>query len=281
MTKVRMHLKGGLGNQLFILAAGIRISKSKRSEHLILDTSFLDRDNLRNYELEPYELPNTTKVRSGVLHGWAHKKAASRFLKWLNQPYSENLEDRLDPLNLKTKCYEGYFQNYRKVDEVRTEMIRIIDKVTPANVIENLPDLYLAVHLRRGDYLQPLTLEKHGLVSASYVQNALNGFHEELDTLPVLVFSDSLEIAKIELAGIDRNLIFIGPESTEAQDVIQIMSKAQGLVISNSSLSWWGAWLATRRDLDSNIPVAAPSEWFADGSSAEDILPEDWKKYGN
>jgi len=276
-----MHLKGGLGNQLFILAAGIRISRLRNRKNLILDTSFLGGDRLRDYALGAYVLPNKTKLSSGFLHFWVHSNSVPRGLKELLKSYSESKDGSLPSSKLKANCYEGYFQTFKEVDEVRTEMIEILDSVVPFSSGENLPEKYLAVHLRRGDYLQPHTLKKHGLVSASYVKNALYGFGENLKALPVLVFSDSLEIAKSELNGIDRDFIFIGPESTEAQDVIRLMSNAQGLVISNSSLSWWGAWLATRRTLDSQVPVAAPSAWFADGSSAEDLLPNDWKRYAN
>ena len=281
MTNVRMHLKGGLGNQLFILAAGIRISKLRESQELTLDTSFLDGDLLRSYALGPYTLPRATSLSSGGLHRLVHKPEISRIFKTLNTRYSESTEGRFDLKNLNSRCFEGYFQSFLDVDEVREEMVMTLDSVASGRLAENLPDRFLAVHLRRGDYLQSHTLEKHGLVSRTYINNSLIGFGDELSSLPVLVFSDSPEIAKAELGGIDRNLIFIGPESTEAHDVIQIMSRAEGLAISNSSLSWWGAWLATRRTLGSKVHVAAPDKWFADGSSSEFIVPGDWKRYGN
>jgi hypothetical protein len=54
------------------------------------------------------------------------------------------------------------------------------------------------------------------------------------------------------------------------------MSLCDNNIISNSSFSWWGAWLNNNK----NKTVIGPKKWF--GSSIQhntnDIIPESWIK---
>jgi hypothetical protein len=47
------------------------------------------------------------------------------------------------------------------------------------------------------------------------------------------------------------------------------MSSAKGLVMSNSTFSWWAAWLGGQKQA---LNVIAPCPWFAQESAAEDQL---------
>lgn len=55
--------------------------------------------------------------------------------------------------------------------------------------------------------------------------------------------------------------------SNEFED-LAMLSHSAGLVASNSSFSWWAAWLST--PLGSQVVV--PSPWFAEASQAEKYL---------
>jgi hypothetical protein len=51
---------------------------------------------------------------------------------------------------------------------------------------------------------------------------------------------------------------------------LSAMSRMDGMITANSSLSWWGAWL-------SNAPnVVVPERWFADGRRHALYVPR-WK----
>ncbi|EHC0071351.1 alpha-1,2-fucosyltransferase [Escherichia coli] len=51
------------------------------------------------------------------------------------------------------------------------------------------------------------------------------------------------------------------------------MSKCKNNIISNSSFSWWAAWLNENK----NKTVIAPSKWFKKDIK-HDIIPESWVK---
>jgi hypothetical protein len=52
------------------------------------------------------------------------------------------------------------------------------------------------------------------------------------------------------------------------------MSLCDNNIISNSSFSWWGAWL----NVNENKIVIGPKKWFGPAitHSTVDILPETW-----
>ena len=53
---------------------------------------------------------------------------------------------------------------------------------------------------------------------------------------------------------------------------LSIMSKCDHNIISNSSYSWWGAYLNKNK----NKKIIAPSNWFTSITSLEDLYPKDW-----
>ena len=73
-----------------------------------------------------------------------------------------------------------------------------------------------------------------------------------------LVFSDDIPWCREHFRGQQF-------EFSEGRDEIEdllLMSSCRGAIISNSSFSWWGAWLAGHNK------VICPSRWFGPGMSA-------------
>lgn len=119
----------------------------------------------------------------------------------------------------------------------------------------------IAIHLRRGDYVNnPFYVD---LSSTDYYERAMKEFpHEKF-----LVFSDDIEYAKTYFVGNE----FEFAEGTPEEDM-DLMASCKGIIISNSSYSWWGAFLG-----DKNKKVIAPKVWYSDGVERTKCL-ESWKR---
>ena len=73
-----------------------------------------------------------------------------------------------------------------------------------------------------------------------------------------------------------KNVVLIGP-SGHFED-FYLMSRCRHAVISNSTFSWWSAWLG-EAGKPGRITVA-PDMWFAPAANIDysDIIPDRWTK---
>ena len=124
-----------------------------------------------------------------------------------------------------------------------------------------------AINVRRGDYLtQP---RRHPVITMDYI-------NESYKQLPhcdkIIVLSDDIEWCKenIKLP----NLVFV--ENYRDCEALWLLSLCDHFIISNSSFSWWGAYLS-RTD---NKVVISPDTWFGPDvtDDPKDIWCEDWVK---
>lgn len=120
---------------------------------------------------------------------------------------------------------------------------------------------YVAVHVRRGDYVNnPFYVD---LFESGYYQKAMAEFPSE----KFLVFSDDIEWCQQQ--ELFKNCEFsVGYGEV---DDLNRMARAKSVIMANSSFSWWGAWLG------SHEKVIAPRAWFQDEVERVELL-DSWIK---
>ena len=91
----------------------------------------------------------------------------------------------------------------------------------------------------------------------------------------VLVFADRLDLARTFLKPL-KGIEFIFVDNLNASEQLYLMTLCRANVITNSTFSWWGAWLNNHP----NKLVVCPSAWTRIGVSKPiiDILCDDWVK---
>ncbi len=126
----------------------------------------------------------------------------------------------------------------------------------------------VAINVRRGDYLTQS--ENHPVVTLDYIYSALKHIPARG---PVLIVSDDIPWCRenIQLPG---KVTFVNYVTWEA---LWLLALCKHFVISNSTFSWWGAYLGEKPD----SVVAAPSTWFGPGVHARghfetDIYQPNW-----
>ncbi len=165
---------------------------------------------------------------------------------------------------------KGFFQSYKYFDERKVRNAFAI----PASIGDKLRTKYgnllstsgiVGVHVRRGDYLA--IPDCHPFVGKKYLRKAVNCFPKGTR---FIICSDDIEWCKHFFVGTN----FFFSEGNSPLEDIYLLSLCNHNIMSNSSFSWWGAWLNEHKDKR----VIAPSLWFGFGlrqCNTKDLL---WDK---
>jgi len=160
---------------------------------------------------------------------------------------------------------DGYFQSYKYFEDFKQEILNDFKfKDNILNKCQEKISQYLnpvAIHIRRGDYVNHPGFWN---ITPEYIQEAFNHFND--DEYTFLIFSDDIEWCKQIFS---EGAVFI--EGNQFEDLC-LMSLCNHNVISNSSYSWWAAYLNNNK----NKKIVAPSNWFIPSKPLNDLYPSKW-----
>jgi hypothetical protein len=120
----------------------------------------------------------------------------------------------------------------------------------------------VAIHVRRGDYVKNTN---YWVVTEEYIQNAINQFLD--DDYTFIVFSDDIDWCKTVFP---EGVVYM-ENNTQFEDLC-MMSLCKHNIISNSTFSWWGAFLNKNK----SKRVVAPKNWYSDSRSVDYMYPNNW-----
>ena len=271
MIASRLH--GRLGNQMFQYAFAYLTSKKRGEDFFVLSSS-------SEYSLDYFELNG--KKNDPTRNSW------SRFLFYLKHPFpktliqygSENMEAILKESE---SCHllNGYFQSegyFENQESVLRELFTIKKEHKEA-FEKKYKTLFetgktLVIHIRRTDYVNWDIGEKFGgenlSLPFSYFESFLSKFNKP--EYKVIFISDDLSAVKAHF-GEQENFFY--ENNSEIMD-LQLLMHADVLCLSNSSFSWWGAYLNAK----TNKQVFAPQYWLGFKTAYEyphGILCKNWQ----
>lgn len=282
MTTVKVF--GGLGNQMFQYAIGKVVAKRKQ-EDLFLDITWFNRKKNRQFELDHFHLSYSITPLFLVY--------AYKFL--LHMLRICGLENRCCVYNeQKTFFFDekvfrkpyayiaGYFQNPQYFEEIRDELVK---DFTPKRSLQGASrtiaekmrqENSVAVHMRRGDYMSGSLATKYVTQSIDYYLKAMGYMSADIDNPQFYIFSDDINWCKETLKMDKRNLVYIDSSvSSSALNDFLLMKSCRHYIISNSTFSWWAAWLSETEDKR----VIAPQRWFfheGKDTDSKQLINPDW-----
>lgn len=249
---VGIRLQGQLGNQLFQIAFIRLASKMLKEFYVIIDDNAYGCIVDRYFKLRFYE--NKYFRRFLNFYFYLIQRKIHEFNNW-QEP--DEVLNSLKPDVL----YKGFFQSEKFIGNTSIKnTFRVKDKYTKI-FLEKYGDFFrknkvLVIHIRLRDYLE-IGDEKFGgkglHLPFEYYQRAIEQIKLDAHT-KVLVISDDYEYVK-------HNFKLSVPFSVEENHFIidfLLLINANQLIISNSSFSWWGAFLNSKKDLK----VIAPKFWL-------------------
>lgn len=132
----------------------------------------------------------------------------------------------------------------------------------------------VAIHVRRGDYLMGINLELFGRVcTKEYFKKAIGFIEHNVENPHFFVFSNDIEWVQLNLQMHNVTYVTCNCGENSWMDMY-LMSICKHNIISNSTFSWWGAWLNT----NPNKIVISPSRYLNDDNGLTDVYPESWIK---
>ena len=238
MNNVYVSLAGGIGNQLFQVAAGYSYAKRYKKNLYLLS---------KNWSGSQGKHPDT------------YKKTIFRNFKFISaipDHPTEYQEKRFNfdpiPLIKGSVHLHGYFQSLKYFEDHKDEFISEL-KLKPLDD-EFIDSDSWCVHVRRGDYLQHSHI--HLVCGTDYfLQNM-----KDLDKINV--FTDSLPQVQGEFGNIRCNYI---QSNSELSD-LYLMSQHRNMILSNSSFSWWASFLGKPKET-----IIVPKIWFNNFQDHHDI----------
>lgn len=227
MFTVSLH--GGLGNQLFQLAAGETIaSETNRQFYLEQKTSPVTHHTTQDYFtsiLRPWldlyregVSPTTISEPSYARHDWNTHVPASRDAVKVN----------------------GYFQNWTYISPTFVPRLNLPSGRPP------LSSVFL--HIRGGDYVANSFHNVH--LEEKYYPWAVSQFPPETR---FLIFTNDRPYA--ESLPFLKTIAYSFADGDEL-DALDQMRRCSGGICANSTFSWWGAYL------NPNRKIIVPSKWF-------------------
>ena len=173
---------------------------------------------------------------------------------------------------------QGWFHLYHYWHEYRSDLLNIFkfkhniysiayDNILKIKSNEHYP--IIALHVRRGDYLQVSSLN----LTLDYYNEAINIFLERFVNIKLIIFSDDIEWCKQNIVG--DNVVYSEGNSNLVD--MCMMSLCDHNIIANSTFSWWAAYLNENIDK----VVVCPSNYAGESDVSMQFInknyyPVDW-----
>lgn len=241
--KVLVRLKGGIGNQLFQYAFALHLAHGQTQNVVCLLDYFRSDPRHGGFALRQLLGADVIVAEAPPAgHRWAYVNGDA--LADADFSFLRNC-----PLDL---FVDGYFQhawNFMPViDTLRAMYQAQFDRALYERKLASCLDLptretVVAVHLRRGDYLNPEVRQVHGIPTPDSIVGCLGRI--PVANYCAVVFSDSR--AEIELPCPAVLLSSGGTRSLSTDiDELRLMSCCDFIVASNSTFSYWAGMLSHR-----------------------------------
>lgn len=261
------QINSGLGNQMFQYVFFRLLTKYHPEVRVRADLTWFEwNDAHQGYELEKLfgiKLPEATAgeiaVTSGQFpHTIPFHRYINRALRIFDQKYIDShcrdeisLKEMINYDTRKHLYLTGYYISevfYRDhLDDIRKEFAFPKDEVLSSSVMTHhiQSTESVSIHVRRGDYLDPIYEGKFDLLRDDYYRAAVARMKEIYEKPHFFIFSDDKDFIKEAFDWIpaEERTIVNGNTGSDSWKDMYLMSICRGNILANSTFSTWGALL--------------------------------------
>jgi len=278
---VIVELTGGLANQLFQWSAGYLLAKDHGVD-LILDGRVPGRPWERGIQVDKlisgasFRRPSTATATSwNVISRFgrlpvAAAKRASALIPRQGAVVTSLADAQRYLASGRSVRMRGLFQHADVLFDRRSEIVEVVMpelRKMELPLMERVSGPYAAIHVRRGDYV---SVSKYsdwfGACSSQYYIQSIAKLRPDL---PVLATSDDPSWVRSELYNATSGRLSV-VEGTSMFTDLRLLVDSSELVLSNSTFSWWAAFLGEHQ------LVVCPDPWFNDRSRDRNLQHPSW-----
>ena len=270
---IDLHDESGLGNQLFIYAAGLAEKTKRDTELYILPV----KNNIHTKtDYRPLLFKQGIPVTIGSEIHQRSLKANTLYndVHLLYGATDKSLEHPNKDVILARKFYQQYEHIAHVILQIRQDCVEYFEKTYPdqKSAISSSDTAFM--HIRRGDYLG------HGNETPiEYYKRALKKMDTDESIKYLYILSDDLEWCKKEKWPTKKTILGLDQENKDELRVLYIMSLClAGAIIAPSTFSTWGAILGADQNSASTIiyPLAWTANVYESGNGKRLKFPERW-----
>ena len=254
---ITSFLQGGLGNQMFQIAAAHNLALKLNVESKFdFNTSFV---STQGYNSNKYKDNLFKNINNGQIDFSTLKVYREQFFRYSDLPLVNNIA------LLGNFQSEKYLPSKKELFKLFSFDNSINDEVNKFINQNTIDSNVTAIHVRRGDYL--LNPNFHPVPSIEYYNKAI----EIIGDGKFVLISDDIDWCKNNFIG---DKFIFSPFTSEIYD-LHLLLNTNNHIIANSSFSWWGAYLCEK-----NNKVIAPKTWFGPNGpkDTQDIYLKNWIK---
>lgn len=305
---IELIMRSGLGNQMFEYAYARKIQQELGDNEIIINTEYMKQKDFRSYSLNNFKLNSSVIVLKDDLAKKSLKRFYVRlpfafgldFIPWRvlkkqalgETKYLKRSKKGMYYAHLATDTYPiidckrahkyvfGFFQNASTVNGIEDILKNEFEVITPespdnkAMIIEIESANSVCLHIRRGDYMND-KWKSMQVCNFNYYNRAVEEAKKVLNKPIFYVFStghDDIKWIK-ENYHFDAAIRYVDLDNPDFEE-FRLMQTCKHFIISNSTFSWWAAFLSKNRDK----VVWTPSIWRKYDPAANAIIPSDWRK---
>lgn len=257
-----VKIMGGLGNQLFEYTFAKYLQNITGKASVLYTDVYGTQHEKRSFVLDRFEC-DYIEIKGSVL-------CDSMILEY----------EMPDDLRVDRAFFAGFWQDKRYYNELKDSVVKDLSlkqafisddiKYKADEISKSLDSV--ALHIRRGDYLEGINTQVFVSQSMDYYRNALRRIVNILGYKPkVYIFSDDYEYISMQQDEYEGCQIIPMKPGRDYED-LYLMSCATHHIIANSSFSWWGAALSKQDGI-----TIMPDKWFKDRQDP-DLAVEGWMK---
>lgn len=262
MPKLFVEVRSGLGNQLFQYAVAFSLALRYQRE-LVICPRYFDPywkyllKKISGREFRSFRLPFILNMHYRVLYLQNETQQNVTVL-------SEDTPIKIFHLELAGKrdiYLKGYWQNphlflahLRQFQEIFKPVFRLSKRCS--GILRKIEPHVVAIHVRRGDFL---INSAFGACNIEYYKNAVEIVGRSIENPSYIVFTNDRAWVRKNFKFNIRYMVYSDCYYAHADiEEMFLLTKIPTLIISNSTFSWWGAFL---NDQPRKM-IICPSTWY-------------------